>query len=315
METPKVSIIIPVYNTELYLERCLQSVLGQTEQNWECILVDDGSKDASGAMCDEYAIKDSRFKVYHRSNHGPSSTRNYGLDYARGEFICFIDSDDYVNVEFLRHLIEPMERDEKIKMTVVGLKKFGNEVAKFPAKAYDKTLSSKSVFNHLLKGDIIKGWLCNKCFRRELIGNYRLNETLRFCEDLELELRLTFYKPEFDVKFVDVYDYFYNIQSGCVSLSHNARNKIIMIDAFNQCLDGYPDTEPKRIRLLKGCLSQCRALATVKDLNSEDNAVINKAKHTIYRYRKEAMSLFSKRQKLQLLLIMLSFRLYKIVIS
>lgn len=96
---PKVSIIVPVYNTEKYLRRCLDSIAAQTFTDWECICVDDGSPDASGAICDEYAAKDSRFVVIHQENGGVSRARNAGLDAARGEWIAFVDSDDWIEPE------------------------------------------------------------------------------------------------------------------------------------------------------------------------------------------------------------------------
>ena len=95
MNNPKVSIIIPVYNVEPYLRECLDSVLSQTFTNWECILVDDGSKDSSGTICDEYAELDNRFKSIHQTNQGQASARNLALNNASGDYIMFLDSDDY----------------------------------------------------------------------------------------------------------------------------------------------------------------------------------------------------------------------------
>lgn len=103
--TPKISIIIPVYKVERYLRQCLDSVLSQTFTDWECLLVDDGSPDASGAICDEYAARDPRFRAFHQPNAGVSAARNTGLDEARGELICFIDSDDWVKPEHLANYI------------------------------------------------------------------------------------------------------------------------------------------------------------------------------------------------------------------
>ena len=97
---PKISIIVPVYNVEKYLPRCLDSIIGQTFKDWECLVIDDGSTDTSGAICDEYARKDNRVKVFHKKNGGVSSARNIGLDNASGEWIMFVDSDDWLANNF-----------------------------------------------------------------------------------------------------------------------------------------------------------------------------------------------------------------------
>ena len=98
---PKVSVIVPVYNVEKYIGRCIESILAQTFTDFELILVDDGSPDKSGTICDEYAKIDSRVRVIHKENGGVSSARNKGLDEARGEWIVFVDSDDWVEEEYL----------------------------------------------------------------------------------------------------------------------------------------------------------------------------------------------------------------------
>ena len=93
---PTISIIVPVYKVEPYIRQCVESVLGQTYSNFELILVDDGSPDSCGAICDEYAEKDSRVRVIHQENGGVSAARNAGLDIMKGEYVAFIDSDDFV---------------------------------------------------------------------------------------------------------------------------------------------------------------------------------------------------------------------------
>lgn len=100
-QSPKISVIVPVYNVEKYLPRCIDSILSQTFTDFELILIDDGSPDNSGKICDEYAEKDSRVRVFHKPNGGVSSARNLGLDKASGEWITFIDSDDYIEQDFL----------------------------------------------------------------------------------------------------------------------------------------------------------------------------------------------------------------------
>lgn len=109
----KISIIIPVYNAERFLRRCLNSVLNQSYSNWECIIVDDGSKDSSPAICDEYVKTDSRFKVIHKENGGVSRARNTGLSLVVGEWVTFVDSDDELALDALKHFIESMERYPK----------------------------------------------------------------------------------------------------------------------------------------------------------------------------------------------------------
>lgn len=106
MNSPKISIIVPVYNVEQYLENCINSVLNQSFRNFQLILVDDGSKDSSGEICDRFVQKDSRVKVIHKSNAGVSAARNAGIDIATGQFICFIDSDDWIESEYLQKIVD-----------------------------------------------------------------------------------------------------------------------------------------------------------------------------------------------------------------
>lgn len=101
----KVSIIIPVYKVEDYLEKCIDSIIGQSYKNIEIILVDDGSPDNCGKICDEYASKDRRIKVIHKTNGGLSDARNYGMDVATGEYICFVDSDDFISQYYVQRLL------------------------------------------------------------------------------------------------------------------------------------------------------------------------------------------------------------------
>ena len=103
MDSPKISVIVPVYNVEQYLPRCIDSILAQTFTDFEVLLIDDGSTDESGKICDEYAKKDSRIRVFHKKNGGVSSARNTGLDNAHSEWVAFVDSDDTLDVDFLHY--------------------------------------------------------------------------------------------------------------------------------------------------------------------------------------------------------------------
>ena len=111
-----VSCIIPVYNTEKYLHRCIDSVLAQTYKDFELLLIDDGSTDSSGTICDEYAAKDARVRVFHKENGGVSSARNLGLYHAQGEWIIVMDSDDYWHCNYA--LEKLLEKWQVIKTSV-----------------------------------------------------------------------------------------------------------------------------------------------------------------------------------------------------
>ncbi|MEG1313359.1 MAG: glycosyltransferase, partial [Bacilli bacterium] len=105
MDSPKLSIIVPVYNVDKYINKCIESILAQTFTDFELLLVNDGSLDSSGSICDEYEKKDSRIKVFHKENGGVSSARNLGLENARGEWIAFVDGDDWISPEMYKKLL------------------------------------------------------------------------------------------------------------------------------------------------------------------------------------------------------------------
>lgn len=116
MRTPTISIIVPIYNTEKLLKRCIDSILVQTFTDFELLLIDDGSKDSSSKICDEYAAKDSRIRVFHKENGGVSSARNLGLDNVRGEWITFIDSDDWIDSNCFKYCSKQIENEDDLFM-------------------------------------------------------------------------------------------------------------------------------------------------------------------------------------------------------
>ena len=117
----KISVIIPIYNAEVYLENCLESIKNQSFTDYEVLLIDDGSTDNSGKICDVFATKDFRFQVIHKSNGGVSSARNIGIEQAKGEWICFMDSDDTVEKDYLQHLYQGANQQNDI-LVVQGFK-------------------------------------------------------------------------------------------------------------------------------------------------------------------------------------------------
>ena len=118
----KVSVIIPVYNVEKYLKECVESVLSQTYENLEVILVDDGSTDGSGKICDEFSVKDSRVLAFHMKNQGVSSARNFGIKRAGGKYVAFVDSDDLAEKDYIEKLCKKLSEDETVGLAVCDYK-------------------------------------------------------------------------------------------------------------------------------------------------------------------------------------------------
>ena len=179
MKTPElISVIIPVYNVEQYLNRCVDSVINQTYKNLEIILVDDGSTDNSGKICDEYALKDNRIKVIHKENGGLSSARNAGLDIAKGAYIGFIDSDDYIELDMYEFLYN-MLIENKVEVSCCNVFDFKNN--KYVPSS-NLQVEGVITFDEVL--NIKQGlFVWNKLYSKNLIGNYRfdgLAEDLKF---------------------------------------------------------------------------------------------------------------------------------------
>ena len=141
---PKVSVIVPVYKVESYLRKCVDSILGQSFSDFEVILVDDGSPDNCGAICDDYATRDQRVKVIHKINGGLSDARNVGLDVAIGQYICFVDSDDWIEQDLLKDNVAVLEHSGA-DLSIFGFTEIysDREVVHTQAKEPKKTLNDK----------------------------------------------------------------------------------------------------------------------------------------------------------------------------
>lgn len=181
-----VSIIIPVYQVEKYLEKCLESVINQTYKKIEVILIDDGSKDNSGKICDEYAQKDKRIIVIHKNNEGVSKARNVGIECAKGTYITFVDSDDFIHKDYIEKLYE-LCKHNNADLSICGTKNIlENEKVVKKSRKYKKNLDKEDGMKELLNEKYYTCVIWAKMYKKELLKNIRFNEKTKIAEDLEV---------------------------------------------------------------------------------------------------------------------------------
>ena len=209
---PIISVIIPVYNVERYLRQCIDSVLTQGVEDIEVILVNDGSTDNSGNICDEYARKDRRIKVIHKENGGLSDARNTGIKYAMGKYILFLDSDDYWMKDSLKEIIKCIKDDVDVVFLTVGkLFEKTNEITqKFECldKNSIKNKSKKEVFEYLARADKFPVAAWDKLIKKDIIVNNNLFfEKGLLSEDIDWTTQLLLLANKFDVCEANFYVY------------------------------------------------------------------------------------------------------------
>lgn len=240
-EQALISVIIPVYKAESYLPTCLDSVLGQTYRNLEIILVDDGSPDRSGAICNEYAAKDSRIRVIHQENEGLSAARNAGLGLAKGDYIGFVDSDDYIDPGMYKALYDCMQVTcaDIVQCRHRGVSENGEELFVAP-DATASVLDRRSALISFFTGPV-QFICCSKLYRRELFQDVRFDRSFPVSEDIFLNYCLL--KKVERVALIE--DAYYNYVQHPFSLSNIYSKKCGMTDVTKAVLDDlrreYPD--------------------------------------------------------------------------
>ena len=200
------SVIVPVFNAEKYIGRCIESILNQTISDIELILIDDGSPDNSGVICDEYALKDSRIKVFHQKNGGVCVARNTGLEHATGEYISFVDSDDYLEsnaLEILYNDIINYNADVSCALMTSDSNCNKNNLKK---GTYEVWCGNDALKNALLDNRFTYS-SCAKMFKKDLINNIRFEEGRKIHEDSFFVFCCFFEQPTVVVRNVGIYNY------------------------------------------------------------------------------------------------------------
>lgn len=209
----KVSLIIPVYNVEIYLERCIESVLNQTYRDLEIILVNDGSTDTSGVMCDNFSQQDKRIKVIHQLNAGLSEARNTGLKYITGDFVMFVDSDDWLERDAVSFLLEQLQRNNA-DMVVGGVSRT-SEVKQYSQSNIEVVLMNQEEYAKKyfkIGSQSIEYYVWNKLYRKEIVDDI-LYPSGFFAEDVPTTFQYILKSEKIVVTNKIIYNYFINPNS------------------------------------------------------------------------------------------------------
>lgn len=173
----KVSIIVPVFNCEQYLKKCFDSISQQTLKEFECLVIDDGSIDSSGAICESYATKDIRFKVFHQKNKGVSAARNLGISLAKGEYIGFVDSDDWIEPGMYEFLYKNA-KNNNVDISICGCFPFNSGKNRY------KFSFSEAICKMFFNDYSFSGYCWTRLIKQKCLENVRFNENLKCYEDI-----------------------------------------------------------------------------------------------------------------------------------
>ena len=184
MKRPEIDVIVPVFNAEKYVRRCLDSILKQTLEDWGLLLIDDGSVDNSAAICNDYALNDSRIRVFHQANAGTSAARNTGLNNAQGKWITFVDSDDWIAPDYLEQMLQIVSSQSMEAVFCNCFLVQDNKIT--PEYIYEENqcFNQEEILKRLLTISQVRSEIWGKIFKRELLVSLRFNTDVRIGEDM-----------------------------------------------------------------------------------------------------------------------------------
>ncbi|MBF7115611.1 glycosyltransferase family 2 protein [Pediococcus pentosaceus] len=237
-----VSIVIPIYNVEDFLESCLNSVKNQSYKDIEVLLVDDGSKDNSKKICDEFIEIDDRFKYVYQKNSGVSSARNNGMRNARGEYITFVDGDDYLDKDHIEKMVNGLSQSE---LAISGRKNVTQNGIETEFK-YDKdiTFDSKELIDQILKTGIVYSFPWNKIYKLKILhdNGIQFDESLDYGEDLVFNIQYALLTRKSTLITGSTYNYVYRENSVSNQLdAATLRKRITDLSAIKKVIDILPD--------------------------------------------------------------------------
>ncbi|MGN1148996.1 MAG: glycosyltransferase family 2 protein, partial [Lachnospiraceae bacterium] len=259
--TPLVSIIVPVYNSEKTLSRCIDSILNQTYREFELILLDDGSTDASGQICDTYAAKDARIRAVHKENSGVSDTRNQGIAMAKGEYLQFLDSDDWITPEATGLFVRTATETQCDMVIADFYRVIGERVSQKGAIEEDGLMDRVAYATNMMQrpADFYYGVLWNKFYKRSIIEEHQLkmDSSISWCEDFIFNLEYIRHVQSIYALKVPIY-YYVKTKGSLVSQGMSMKKTIQMkrtvfayYNDFYKDVFGEEDYEKRRIQVYR----------------------------------------------------------------
>ena len=247
---PTVSIIVPVYNAEATLRRCVDSILTQQYTDFELLLVDDGSTDASGVICDEYAAQDTRVHAIHQENAGVSTARNRALDQAQGVYLQFLDSDDWITADATRSLVRAAEAHRCDLVIADFYRVVGERLSRKGDIDEDAVLTREEYAAHMMENpaDFYYGVLWNKLYRREIVEKHRLrmDPEISWCEDFLFNLEYIRRAERFYALQVPIYYYVKtkgSLATQGLTVSKTVKMKLTVFEYYQQFFKTVLDEE------------------------------------------------------------------------
>lgn len=264
-----ISVIVPVYNVEEYLPRCVDSILAQTYKHLEVILVDDGAKDSSGAICDEYAAKDPRIKVIHKENGGLSSARNAGIEASSGEYLAFVDSDDWIEADAYGHMLDRMEKYDA-KLVCAGRYDVNGRTGErtlglCPKK--EESITAEEMVGRIFLWDGCDSSACDKLYHRSLFETFRYPEG-KVCEDVPITYRIVLKAQRVVLCDKPIYNYYH--RPGSISTQKQITEKTFHFSQHTAVIypdirENHPSIEPQAAYLRVRSLSHILLLLDQAD--------------------------------------------------
>ena len=314
---PKISIIVPVYNVEQYLERCVESLINQTHKNIEIILVDDGSKDNSGKLCDELAQRDSRIIVYHKENGGLSDARNYGIDKSTSDYVGFVDSDDFVDEDMYEILLSNLLKfDSEISFCRLN-DVFNDDITKDNTENKPYLMTSEQAIKMVLEAKVFSVTAVNKLYKKSLFDQIRFDKG-KIAEDAFIMVDLLSRCEK--IAATEAKKYYYMHRENSITTQKFTPKFLNVIEAYEKnakiVSNKYPDLKYQADTRI--CWAYFYVLdRLLKDEEYKDEQLETELIQYLKKHKKFILSnsLFNAKRKLSFVTLLINKNLYKTILK